>query len=108
MKRLTGNESLEELHALTTREKVYLSASALSVMITAFANNECRIETIQQMADALECESVDYEEAKSAVIAGALFELSSPEINGAATQEKCAELIAVLQAPDSPSSPPRG
>lgn len=101
MKRLTGNESLEELQALTSGGKVYLSASALSVLLNAFANSEFGIETVQQMADALECESVDYEEAKSAVIAQVLFELSSPEINGVATQERCAELIAALEGADS-------
>jgi hypothetical protein len=100
MKRLTGKESLEELQSLTTKEEVHLSASALSVILTAFANNDCGIETIQQKADALERESVDYEEAKSALIAQALFEFSSPEINGVVTQERCAELIAALKVAD--------
>jgi len=106
MKRLTGHEPFKELLALIkTGEKVYLSASAMSAILNAVASEACEAETIQRLADALEGESVDYEDAKSGIIAQALFELSSPEINGAATLERCAELVAALEVPDSERPP---
>jgi hypothetical protein len=99
MKRLTGHEPLEDILALiSTEERLYLSAAAMCLILDAVVKKRLSTETIQQLADALECESVDYEEAKSAVIAQSLFELSSPEINGLPTEERCAELIADLQA----------
>jgi hypothetical protein len=103
MKCLTGHEPLEVVRAIiATGGRVYLSASAMSVILNAAANKEVAPEIIQQLADSLECECVDYEESKLAVIAESLFELSSPEINGMVTQERCAELIAALASPDSP------
>jgi len=109
MKRLTGREPFEDILALISTEgRVYLSASAMCLILDAVAKKRFSTETIQQLADALECESVDYEDVKSAAIAQSLFELSSPEINGVPTEERCAELIAALQAPDSSPSAPRG
>jgi hypothetical protein len=105
MKLLTGHEPFEEILAITaTGEQVYLSASAMSLILDAIAKMQFSTEAIQRLGDALECESVDYEDAKSAVIAQSLFELSSPEINGLLTAERCVELIAALEAPDLSSS----
>ena len=101
MKRLAGHETVEEMLAIiATGDQVYLSASAMSMILNAVAKKQFSIETIQQLADALECESVDYEDAKSAVIAQALFELSTPEVNGLLSEERCAELIAALDIPN--------
>ena len=100
MKRLTGHEPFEEiLELIATEGQVYLPASAMVFILNAVAKGQFSTETIQQLADALECECIEYEDSKSAVIAQALFELSSPEINGLPTEERCAELIAALQAP---------
>jgi len=100
MKQLTGYEPFEEVVGfIESGERVYLSASALSTMLKAVAfQNNCA-DDIQRIADVLECESVEYEDAKSALIAHALFELSSPEINGVTTPDRCAELAANLDAP---------
>jgi hypothetical protein len=102
MKRLTGNEAFGEIFTtIESGEQVYLSASAMAIILNAVVKKEYATETIQKLADALECESVGYEDSKSAVIAESLFELSSPEINGVLTLERCMELIAALESPDS-------
>ena len=100
MNQLTGYETVEEILAIrATGRQAYLSASAMILILNAVAKRQLSTEATQQLVDVLECEYVVYEDAKSAVIAQSLFELSSPEINGQLTEERCAELIAALEAP---------
>jgi hypothetical protein len=101
MKLLTGNESFEDMFILLSEGQIYLSASAMSLILKTIAKKKYPDETIQRLADALECESVYYEESKSEVIAQSLFELSSPEINGVLTLDRCEELTKALQSSDS-------
>ena len=106
MTKLTGHEPLEELlRFIESGQGVYLSASAMSTILSTVASHKLCAEVVQRIADVLECESVEYEEAKSGVIAQTLFELSSPEIHGTMTPERCAELAAGLAAP-TPDLPP--
>ena len=52
---------------------------------------------IRDWADILECESVDYEIGYEKLIASVLFELSTPEINGALTNERLDAIIFMLE-----------
>lgn len=101
MKRLIGNEPFEDILTMVAEGPLYLSASAMILILNAVTKNEYSAETIQRLADALECESVKYEDSKSELIAQSLFELSSPEINGVLTQERCQQLATALQSSDS-------
>jgi hypothetical protein len=103
MKHLTGHESLEDILKLAADgEQMLLSASAMEIILRSVATKKLTAESAQRLADALECEFVDYEDFKAETIAQALFELSSPEINGGVTQSRCMELVANLVVPDSP------
>jgi len=97
MKHLTGHETLEDVSKLVAQgERILLSSSAMKIILKSLIAKEITAEKAQHLADVFECELVDYDLFKSQEIADILFELSSPEINGVVTPERCIELIAKL------------
>jgi hypothetical protein len=95
--KLSGRETPDDvLKYAATGHLMHLSASAMEIILKSVAAKEITTESAQLLADALECEFVVYEDFKAGAIAEALFVLSSPEINGLVSPERCIELVKNL------------
>ena len=98
MKTLTGLEAASDIRiALLDHGSVVLNTSALRVMLEAFNLGRLDAKSVEQIADELERDSVVYETGKEVLIASILFDLSSPEINGKLTSERCTQILATLK-----------
>lgn len=102
MMELTGKETSDEIRDLLFESEVLLTRKAMIQIIYDRCHETFDPEGIHAITDMLECEAFYYETGYESVIADVLFELSTPEINGAITKQKCLSLIERLsRMPDA-------
>lgn len=91
---LSGNEMLLELRAMRAKasadgNQMLLTRSALARLLDRHTAGELTTDELVGLANELEAnDEVDYEPEAEEVVASVLFELASPEINGALTADK--------------------
>lgn len=69
------------------------------MLLTAFRTGGVKAGDLNELADLLECEPVEYEAGREGEIATILSHLSTPEINGPITVDECTAMIASLATP---------
>lgn len=97
MNKLTGRESIDQLiESCRCGSGVTLTISALITLLERFQAGYVDGRFIQQAANELENDGVVYDVKCEKIIASVLFELSSPEINGMLSKQKCNKLLSML------------
>ena len=92
---LSGSESADNIRQVIHEHGLaMLSVACVGVLLKKFSSGQLDAATILQIADELENDAVIYERGKEEIIATILFELSSPEVNGPLTLQRCSELIS--------------
>jgi len=77
---------------------VSFRAESLALALMRFLKSEVNATDLEQWCEALEGnDAIEYEEGHQQVISSILFEVSSPDINGPLTLEKCIEMLAKLK-----------
>jgi hypothetical protein len=96
---ISGHESLTELQwKRQSYARLVLTREALLRVIGRFLSDSLTASELQEFGDLLEGEPVDYDdESEDRVIAQVLFEMSSPEINGAIDHGAAARWIEMLR-----------
>lgn len=80
-------------------EEIGLSGAALIQFIDRFLTGDLSVEQIVGIADLLEVnEAIEVDEADRLVVAEALFQLATPEVNGQITQRRAQDIRATLVA----------
>lgn len=94
---LTGKETPEQITETVKTFDVLLSASALRYFLKNFTAGRLEIQSLISICSELEHESVIYEPGRRQLIASILFEISSPEINGFVSIQRCVQFIRELE-----------
>ena len=95
MTELKGNENLRteivQLMAGDQRSVDFtVSRKTLKTVLQRFVNNDLHAREVADWASLIEaCDQVEYEPGFERLIADIVFELASPEINGALTDQSC-------------------
>ena len=81
------------------RETILVSRTTLRNVLQRVLASELNEVEVMSWANVVEAaDAIQYEQSFAQIVTGIVFELSSPEINGRLTPEKCRQLLERLNS----------